>query len=79
MHRLKCLFPTLKRIDTSKDWSDIKLTGAHHSKDSLPHRPVVAKASLQGHVLLHELVEREIQWLWTPANFGNPPRRAHQL
>ena len=71
--------PLRDRPNSSDDRLDIQCSACQQSNHPLPNRPIMAETSLKTHIFLHDRVDRKIQWLRSPAYFGDLPVWPHQL
>ena len=71
--------PLVNWPDSADDRFNIQLPAGQQCQNSFPDRPVVTKAALQCHVLLHKRIQIKAQRLWAPTNFADPASRTNNV
>src|ERR1017187_4106379 len=79
MHLLKRFVPLVERGDAIEYRTEIDLATRQQGNDFLPDGPVVRKAALQCGRFLDQWIERKIERLWSPPNFGDLSCGTHNI
>lgn len=79
MHFIERLAPFGEGRNAIENEIELKLAAGEEREHFFPDRPVVGEATLQRDSFLHERVERKIQRLRSPSNFGDAPGRTDDI